>query len=285
MTSTDGLSDPGTRVVALTTYPVKGCAGTSLSEARLTEAGLAHDRAFLVVDENGVFRSQRTAPRLAVIRPKVNEAGDQLTLRAPGMEELRVAVDATSTPRDVEMFRTPYRGIDQGQAVAEWLSDVLGAPSRLVRVPSDHQRVVDGVHPGTAAYADSGAVHMLSRATLDELNRRLAAAGGSALPMDRFRPNIVVDGWDEPHEEDRARRIGIGDTELGYLKLAIRCAVTLVDQSRGERAGPEPLRSLARYRRAAQGGVSLGVKFSVLRTGKLAVGDALRVTSWGESEL
>ena len=149
-------------------------------------------------------------------------------------------------------------------------------------MPPEHGRITGGRTPGTSGYADSCAVHAISRATLAELNRRVS---GPPVPMSRFRPNIVIDGWDEPHLEDRAHRIVAGDVELAYAKLAIRCAVTLVDQDSGEKAGPEPLRTLAAYRRAAAGGVAFGAKFSVLRPGKLAVGDVLTVPAWTGSQL
>ncbi|MER6142368.1 MOSC N-terminal beta barrel domain-containing protein [Streptomyces sparsogenes] len=273
------------RVVELISYPIKGCAGVPVAETLLTEAGPAHDRSFMVVTEDGVFRSQRRDPRLALIRPEVGEGGARLTLRAPGVGELSIDVDRKSAAGRVELFGSPYRGIDQGPAVAAWLSEVLGAPSRLVCVPPDHDRVTDGWTPGTSGYADSSPVHLLSVATLDALNERLTAAGDRPLPMDRFRPNIVVSGWDEPHREDRVRRMVVGDAELAYAKLAIRCAVTMVDQRGGAKAGPEPLRTLARYRRAAAGGVAFGTKFSVVRSGKLAVGDEVAVGEWGESDL
>ncbi|MFI6518653.1 MOSC domain-containing protein [Spirillospora sp. NPDC050679] len=266
-------------VSELITYPVKGCAGTSLRSTALTPAGLAHDRAHMVVGPDGAFRSQRRDPLLATVRPTATD--DALTLAAPGMADLRVDADLAGPRRDVTLFGAPYQGIDQGDAAAEWLSEVLGAPSRLVRVPPEHRRVTDGRTPGTAAYADSGAVHVLSRATLAELDRRM----DEPLPMSRFRPNIVIDGWDEPHREDLARRIAVGGAELAYAKLALRCAVTLVDQDRGAKAGREPLRTLAAYRRASDGGVAFGAKFSVLRTGALSVGDEVAVGAWGDSEL
>jgi uncharacterized protein len=269
-------------VAELVSYPVKGCAGVPLGEAMLTEAGLAHDRTFMVVDADGVFRSQRGDPLLAVVQPAVSADGALLTLRAPGAEDLGVEVDLGSARRDVLLFSSRYQGIDQGGAVAEWLSSVLGRPARLVRVPPEQHRVTDGLTPGTCAYADSGSVHAISRATLGELNRRLAQA---AVPMSRFRPNIVIDGWEKPHMEDRVRRVRVGNAELGYAKLAIRCAVTLVDQGSGVRAGPEPIRTLATYRRAPGGGVAFGAKFSVLQTGKLTVGDKMTVLSWAEPEL
>jgi uncharacterized protein YcbX len=118
-------------------------------------------------------------------------------------------------------------------------------------------------------------VHVLSAATLRALNDRITARGGKPVPMSRFRPNIVVDGW-PPHEEDHALRITAGDVELGYAKPAIRCAVTMVDQHTGARSGPEPLRTLASYRRA-DGGVAFGAKHAVLRPGPIATGAVLTV--------
>jgi uncharacterized protein YcbX len=273
------------RVVELSYYPVKGCAGTSATEARLTPAGLAHDRSFMVVSEDGVYRTQRRDPRLAVIRPAVTADGERLTLSAPRTDPLHLRVDTSGARRKVDLFGTAYQGIDQGDTAAAWLSEVLRARSRLVRVPPEHDRVTDGMTPGTSGYADSCALHVVSRATLDLLNRKLTERGTGPLPVNRFRPNIVIDGWAEPHTEDRARRIRVGDTELGYAKLAIRCAVTLVEQQSGTRAGPEPLRTLAGYRRASEGGIAFGAKFAVLRPGRVSVGDDAVVTSWGESEL
>ncbi|MFG3253385.1 MOSC domain-containing protein [Streptomyces sp. NPDC048172] len=270
-------------VAELITYPVKGCAGVAEREVPLGPAGLAHDRAFMVTDEDGVYRTQRHHPALALIRPEIAADGAVLTLDARGAGPVKVEVDTESPARPVDLFGAPFRGIDQGDEAAAWLSEFLGTPSRLVRVPPDHDRVTDGLTPGTSGFADSGAVHLLSRASLDGLNARIEAAGRAPLPMARFRPNIVVDGWPEPHREDGIRRATVAGTELAYAKPAIRCAVTLVDQEAGAKAGPEPLRTLAAYRRnpkEAGGGVTFGTKFSVLRGGTLRVGDTLTVTEW-----
>jgi uncharacterized protein len=182
-----------------------------------------------------------------------------------------VPIDTTGPRRPITLFGDRYTGIDQGADVADWLSAVLGKPSRLVLAPPEHQRVTDGVTPGTSAYADSSPVHVLSTASLRELNDRL----GQPVPMDRFRPNIVVDGW-HAHEEDQALRLTAGEVELGYAKPAIRCMITMVDQRDGTKAGPEPLRTLATYRRIA-GGVAFGAKFSVVRPGMIAEGDEVSV--------
>ncbi|MGW0662400.1 MOSC domain-containing protein [Streptodolium elevatio] len=267
-------------VVELNVYPVKGCAALPASEAVLTDAGIAHDRTFMVVDDRGVFRSQRTDPRLSVVHAGIDADGRRLALRAAEAGELFLDVDTESPRVDIEMFGTPYRGIDQGDAVAAWLTGVLGVPSRLVRVPPEHERVTPGLVPGTAAFADSGALLVVSRASLDGLNARLGDAG--PLPMTRFRPNIVVDGWTEPHREDDVRRMLVGNTELAFAKQAGRCVVTTVDQVRGVKAGPEPLRTLATYRRGASGGVLFGAQYSVVRPGKLAIGDTVDVTEWAD---
>jgi uncharacterized protein len=259
------------RVAELRCYPVKGCAGTALPDGELTPAGLTHDRSFLVVSRDGMYRTQRRHPLLATIRPEIDPAGEQLTLRAPGREPVVVPVDVTGPRHPVELFGAPYTGIDQGDA------------SRLVRVPPEHHRVTDGETPGTAGYADSSAVLVTSWASWEVLNDRIAGRGDEPVAMARFRPNIVVTGWAEPHVEDRVRRAEVGGAELAFTKLAVRCAVTTVDQDTGERLGPEPLRTLAEYRRDPAGGVTFGAKFSVTRPGKPAVGDELRVTRWATS--
>ncbi|WCE01810.1 MOSC N-terminal beta barrel domain-containing protein [Streptomyces sp. HUAS 31] len=289
-------------VVEIVCYPIKGCAGTSMSDALLTPAGLTHDRSFMVISEDGVYRTQRRHPRLALIRPAVSADGSRLTLDAIDATArygtVHLGITTSAPRRDVDLFGTTFQGIDQGDEAAAWLSEVLSTPSRLVRVPPEHDRVADGLTPGPSGYADSSAVHLLPRSSLVLLNRRMAERGSPPLPMNRFRPNIVVDSgpgqaldrdcgdWAAvPHAEDRTRRIRIGGAELGYAKLAVRCAVTLVDQEAGARQGPEPVRTLAGYRRAASGGVVFGAKFSVVRPGKLSVGDEVVVQEWGVAEL
>ncbi|WP_028932534.1 MOSC domain-containing protein [Pseudonocardia spinosispora] len=269
------------RIAELHCYPIKGCAGTALADSRLTPAGLDQDRAFMVVDPEGIGRTQRRMPALARIRPSV-EPG-RLVLNAPDVEPLAFDVREDGPRIDVEMLGKPMRGIDQGEDAARWLSDFLGAPNRLVRVPPDHDRVTDGETPGTAGYADGAAVLVTSLASLKELNGRLGERGAVELPMNRFRPNIVVDGWDEPFLEDRARVVRAGDVELGFTKLAIRCVVTTVDQLTGVKSGPEPLRTLAAYRMIGKSGVAFGVKFAVTRTGSVSIGDELAIEKWDET--
>ncbi|MGI5125527.1 MOSC domain-containing protein [Pseudonocardia sp. CA-107938] len=255
------------RVTALYSYTVKGAAGIAHEAADVGPAGLAGDRQFLVTDTDGVYRTQRADPRLALIRPAWADDG-VLALAAPDVEPIAVSVDRAGPRRPIVLFKHHLTGIDQGDAVAEWVSAVLGRPSRLVAAPPEHDRVTDGAIPGTAGYADSSAVHLIAEESLADLNARLDAP----LPMARFRPNIVVAGA-PAYAEDALRRLRVGDVELGWTKLAARCAVTLVDPATGRRAGPEPLRAFARYRRDPTGGVVFGTKFAVLRSGRVRVGD------------
>lgn len=279
----------GITVQSLNYYPVKGCAGTSVESARVGETGLEHDRTFMVVDAaDGTFRSQRKQPVLAVVRPRIEDSGAVLALDAPEVEGLRVEVDPEGERLPVSLFNKPVGdAVDQGDAAAEWFSDVLGAKSRLVRVAPDFDRDGWGLHPGKIAFADAHAVLVASLASLDELNRRIAEAGADAVPMTRFRPNVVLAGRDsapdpDPHFEDRIRRMRIGSAELGYSTRATRCNVTLVDQPTGRRMGPEPLRTLATYRREPEfdNKVSFGAKNAVVRHGVITVGDVVDVAAW-----
>ncbi|MEV8435897.1 MOSC N-terminal beta barrel domain-containing protein [Actinosynnema sp. NPDC051121] len=258
-------------VSALALYPIKGCAAVVVDRAEVTPTGLAHDRLFAPVGPDGEIVWQGQAPKLAAVRADLRHDGAKLALSAPGAGEfvLDVAVDGDVRPVGVEKW--PDAGVDQGDEVARWLSEAIGTPVRLVREPARASRARRG--------SDPTALLVLSPSTLDGLNARIAARGADPVPMDRFRPNVVISGWPEPHTEDRVARMTVGGVEIGFGELAIRCAVTLVDQSTGVRVGPEPLRTLADYRREAVG-VSFGMKATVLVPGDIAVGDEVTVTEW-----
>ncbi|MFG2557919.1 MOSC domain-containing protein [Streptomyces sp. NPDC048496] len=269
----------------LTYYPVKGCAGTTVDSAQVLGTGLEHDRTFMVVDAaDGAFRSQRTHSSMAAIRVEVLEAGAALALSAEGVEPLRLKVDRDGPRREVSMFDRPLgAAADQGDEVAEWFSDALGAKSRLVRVAPGFDRDGWGETPGKVNFADAHAVLVASTASLDGLNARIATRGDAApVPMDRFRANIVLTGNDEPHFEDRVRRMILGSVELAYSVRAMRCNVPLVDQRTGRRAGPEPVRTLATYRREPEykNKVSFGAKNAVVCEGTVNVGDVVEVAEW-----
>jgi uncharacterized protein YcbX len=138
------------------------------------------------------------------------------------------------------------------------------------------------VHQGQTGFGDAHALLITSMSSLDGLNERIVETGADPIPMNRFRPNLVVSGWPEAHTEDRVLRASAGEVEFGYSARSIRCAVPTVDQATGEKRGPEPTRTLAKYRRQPDygGGVSFGMKAAVLRPGVVAVGDEILVHDW-----
>jgi uncharacterized protein len=231
--------------------------------------GFSEDRLFAIVGLDGVTVWQGELPRMATIRAKY--AGTTLVLSAPDTDDLTVEVVAdTDRCVDVDVEKWPGAGIDQGDDAARWLGDFLGRPVRLVREPA---RAVRARRP------DLTALLIISEASLDSLNTRIRDRGATAVPMSRFRPNIVITGWPDPHTEDRAYRMTIGAAGVGFGERAIRCAVTMNDQATGHRAGPEPLRTLADYRREPDG-VSFGLKATVLTPGRVATNDPVTITTW-----
>ncbi|HEX6355254.1 MOSC domain-containing protein [Actinophytocola sp.] len=251
-------------VSGLVCYPIKGCAGVVLERGEVTLAGLTHDRTFAIVNRSGVNVWQGAVPRMATVRSRVLDAG--IVLSAPGMDDL--VVDATASGRilAVEVEKWPGTGIDQGDEAAEWLSELLDVPVRLVREP-----------PGARTGTDPTALLITSQSSLDGLNARILARDAAPVPMNRFRPNVIVTGWAEAHTEDQVARMTVGTAEFGFGELAIRCAITMNDQLAGVRSGPEPLRTLADYRREPNG-VTFGMKATVHTPGHIAVGDQVTIT-------
>lgn len=266
------------RVVELVRYLVKGCAGEPLDRVQAGPMGLTDDRLFMVVDQDGKFVTQRTRPKMAVVVPELGDG--QLTLSAPGMQDLRFDIVPDGEQLEVLLHSWTGKAVDQGAEPAAWFSEFMGEPCRLVRVPQDHQRRSRGLTEGWVGFADAHALHVTSLSSLDHLNGLILRSGGDPLPMNRFRPNVVVGGWGEPYTEDRVRRMTVGPVEAGYEKVAIRCVVPTVDQATGRKAGHEPTRTLAGYRREPDGGVSFGTKFAVVTPGEIKVGDPVTVSEW-----
>jgi uncharacterized protein YcbX len=260
-------------VADLVVYPIKGCGGFSVTSSAVDLTGLRDDRMMMLVDDEGVFLSQRKVPAMAALRPSLVDSS-----LVAGRESFPVVLDGPRVPVVVHTWNG--LGIDQGDAAAEYFSDALGKSVRLVRTPPDLRRETTGETSGLVGYADGNALLLISRSSLDGLNERILDRGGEPVPMNRFRPNVVVSGSPEPHAEDAVRRAVIGDVELAYAKDCVRCAVPMVDQETGVKSGPEPIRSLATYRRDPDGGVTFGMKAQVVRTGTIAVGDKIDVLEW-----
>lgn len=260
------------RVDGLYCYPVKSCGGTSLVTATVGPRGIVGDRQWMVVDETGQFVTQRELHRMALVSPRLDTG--RLELTAPGMPLLTVKPAVRADRVDVSIWSDRCAAIDEGPSAAEWLSAFLGVRCRLVRFPEDATRGVDPEYAGPddqVGFADGFPFLLASCASLDDLNRRLARA----LPMNRFRPNIVVSGGDA-FQEDRWKRIRIDGITFGVVKPCARCVITTVDQTTGE-AAREPLRTLATFRTVAGRGVMFGQNLVHDQSGVLHVGAEVAV--------
>ena len=232
-------------IAELYVYPVKSCRGIAVDDWPLEAAGLAHDREWMVVTPDGRFLTQRELPRLALVVPRLLD--DRLVLAAPGQGDLELPFAAGAGRRDVVVWRDRCAAEDAGDAAGEWLTRFLGRPARLVRIAADARRVSDPQWAGDTGaltrFSDGYALLALSRASLDDLNRRLPAP----LPVDRFRPNLVLEGL-APYGEDALADFHAGGAHLRGVKPCTRCVITTTRQSTGEPDGEEPLKTLRTYR-------------------------------------
>lgn len=243
----------------LVLYPIKSCAGISVREATLTDAGLAvdavYDREWMVIGEDGQFLTQREYPAMATITPRLK--ADTLELRAPGMLRLEIPLGLPD-PQDeitleVSLWDQTVLAYDCDDTTAAWFSNAIGVKCRLVRFHATATRYANpkwtgGVQAPTL-FSDGYPVLLIGSASLADLNDKLAAAGRDALPMNRFRPNIVIDGI-EAFEEDFAEHFLLGEAVLKPVKPCPRCPIPGIDQDTGLR-GPDPLDILRTYRTRA----------------------------------
>jgi hypothetical protein len=266
------------RIAGLYRYPVKSARGEALASARLAATGLEHDREWLVVDDRGIFQTQRERPRLATL--SVATDGETWTMSAPGQPALRLPREFAGDACRVRIWRDRCAAIDAGDAAASWLSAWLGGTCRLVRFDPAERRLSSREWTGDVAalnqFSDGFPVLVLGNASLADL----AARAGRPFPVERFRPNLVLDGLDA-YGEDRIDELAVGAVRLRLVKPCTRCVITATDQACGERDGEEPLRTLRSYRYDAR---LQGVTFAqnaVIVAGigaTLAVGDRCVVT-------
>lgn len=282
------MSDLDVRLQALHVYPVKSCAGVALDECLLIETGLEFDRAWMVVDaaDRG-FVSQRELPRMALVQPTLRHA--DLVLRAPGMLGLHLALDAVEAPLRVTVWDDEVAAYDMGDLAAQWFSDFLGRPLRLVRFDPDQKRLSSRRWTGEVeaenAFSDGYPLLVASTASLDELNRRLGRAGQAPVTMARFRPNLVLDGLDA-HGEDHLDTIAFdtpeGPVRLKLVKPCPRCPIPDIDPATAE-PGHAVGDVLASYRADARvdGALTFGMNAVVLE----GVECALRVGQAGTADI
>lgn len=232
-------------LASLHTYPVKSCRGIAHSTIRLTEAGLEHDREWMFVGPGGRFVTQREIPGLA--RVDVELGAGTLGLSASGAGGVAVSLDFQGARAEVNVWGDIVGAFDQGEEVAAWASALFDRELRLVRFDRDARRLSSrdftGAIEAPNRFSDGYPLLVISRASLDDLNSRLPAP----LPMDRFRPNLVLEGL-PPYGEDSLRDLVADGVRLRIVKPCTRCVITTTDQQTGAVAGDEPVRTLRAYR-------------------------------------
>ncbi|MDO9438458.1 MOSC domain-containing protein [Hydrogenophaga sp.] len=276
-------SDVQATIAELWVYPIKSCAGIRVREAELTDTGLLYDRAWMVVDAQGEFVTQRELPRMALIQTAFKMG--QLVVRAPGMLALHLELDAAEGPLKVRVWDDEVMACDMGDVAAQWFSDFLGpdAPEglkklRLARFDPEVRRVSSakwtGGREAVTQFADGFSLLVTSTASLADLNERLSAGGHAPVVMERFRPNLVLAGV-QAHDEDRlgAMHIAIDDNAVAVIepvKPCSRCPIPNIDPATAV-SSPEVNDTLQTYRQDARvnGAITFGMNAIVLE------GDAL----------
>lgn len=263
------------KITGLFIYPIKSLQGIAVEAAPLNARGLAFDRAWMLVDPTGRFLTQRELPRMARLAPELGYDG--LKVSSPDAGPLVVPIDGWSMGRRlrVGIWDNECDAVDQGDDAARWFGSALSTECRLVKLPNSSVRLSRRLDPGSnveVGFADGYPLLVLSEESLADLNSRLALP----VPMDRFRPNIVVSGCERPFEEDEWHSFESNGIRFRGMKRCARCVIITTDQKTGERPGKEPLFTLAKYRRSGNNAL-FGMSANHLDNGVLRIGDAINV--------
>lgn len=261
------------KVSAIHYYPIKSCGGITVDSAELVEKGFKHDRAWMLVKEDGHQITQRDFASMALIKTRVNP-DNSLSLDAPDMDGLRVGALQDGPVTKGIVWGQECSAIDQGDAAAEWFEKYLGGKCRLVMMKEDFRRRVDEERlpdrEFVSRFNDQYPLMMISQGSLDDLNEKLEFP----VLMNRFRPNLVIEGCG-PFEEDSWKRFSINDIVFRVVKPCTRCVIVTIDQEDAS-IGKEPLRTLAGFRKI-DGKINFGQNLAHESNGVINVGDALTV--------
>ncbi|WP_309989482.1 MULTISPECIES: MOSC domain-containing protein [Dyadobacter] len=255
-------------------YPVKSLGGIRLTKALTEERGLRYDRRWMIIDDENVFITQRTHLKMALIDVALEEEGLKIYLRADPTDFVLVPYQpVTALPVTVQVWDDTAEALTVSDEADAWLTRQLGMKLRLVVMPDSTERKADpryARHNENVSFADGFPYLVISQASLDDLNARLA----EPIEMRRFRPNFVISGT-EPFAEDQWKHITIGDLRFEVVKPCARCVLTTINPETAEK-GTEPLKTLASYRRNGNK-ILFGQNVTVQDFGELKVGDRLTV--------
>lgn len=268
------------RIASLHIHPVKGMRGIDVTSATVEMCGLQHDRRWLAVDANSKFLTQRSHPNLATMTATLTPSG--LKISAEGFGEIDIDQPSGARRRKIIIWDAEVDAAAADETADTLISEMIGEEAHLVFMDEKSQRLKTSEWtptPVPVSFADAFPVLVTTTGSLAELNRDIEKHGGTAVPMARFRPNVVIN-CDEAWAEDRWKRLQIGGVALDLVKLSDRCSVTTTDQKSGERMGKEPLASLARIHRSTDpriNGVLFGVNTVPRALGEIRVGDSVEI--------
>lgn len=265
---------PSVFVSEINVYPVKSCRGIPLRRADLDRRGIRHDRRWMITGRDGGFLTQREHPRLSLIRTSIEN--DSIRLSSDGISPLLIPGEAAGADRvTVNIWKDTVSALSCGAEADEWISAHLQVPARIVYMPDNSLRPVNpryALNKELTSFTDGFPLLLLSEASLADLNSRLE----SPVPMNRFRPNVVVTGCGG-FAEDTWKTISIGPVRFRVAKPCSRCVITTVDQNKGVK-GTEPLRTLSTYRNFG-GDVNFGQNLIHQNPGTIRVGDEVAILS------
>lgn len=259
-------------------YPVKSLRGTRVRYWQLDDRGLLHDRAWMVVDHEGNFVTQREVPKMATLAATIRSGW--LVVDGSDGQPLGLPPEAWNIGprRRVRVWKDECEAIDQGDEAARWFTQALGQEVRLVYMPRNvyrSSRMVDLEDRVQTGFSDGYPLLIASQESLVDLNSRL----GTPIPIERFRPNIVVSRCGRPYEEDDWHTIHMSGVTMRVMSRCARCVITTTDHRTGERNSKEPTATLAKYRREGKE-VFFAVNVNHINRGLLMIGDRVEVTKW-----
>jgi len=264
-------------ITQLITYPIKSCAGIMHDETMINTMGLQGDRQLMLVDDKGLFLSQRQHPKLALIQPQISAS--TVELNAPGMKPLLVQITPSCHNITITVWNDTFQADLISTEANLWFSEYLGFAVRLVRYASISHRQIDLNYskPGqTVAFADGFPLLVTHQASLDQLNGVLS----QAVAMNRFRPNIVVRTTEQAWSEMNWHQLISASFQLNLTKACTRCVMTGVEQETGIQTGTEVLRTLKQqfaYQDKAVFGINAMVDTTDAQASKIAVGMRLDI--------
>ena len=255
------------KIQSLHIYPIKSLGGISLPYAEVLERGLAFDRRWMLVDANGVFITQRKYPSLALI--SVELSSNHLLVHSNRGASLQVPLNPEGEQIEVTVWDDTVNAIEVSTEVSKWFSSQLKQAVKLVYMPDDSQRMIDpkyAKNEESVSFADGYPILITNTASLEDLNKKLE----SKISMERFRPNMVVNGQ-VAFEEDNWYNLAIGNTKLEVVKRCARCVMVNINPENAIKE-TKVLQALSTYRKK-NNKVYFGVNALVQEMGEVKVGD------------